>query len=256
MVTTIVRNVDLKGFMLKDLPFKIAQLHKEVATEFQIKDGFKNNTSIFAHSGTRKPRKYESVGGIPDAAVLMPATIGFLAMHGENIAVEVATEFLNLFIRLAPKRTGAYYKSLTFALNNKIRAISSLQKIQKTNPLKSREVVAIYSSVEYASTLEAPNYNVDGIFFKITKMLIAKYGSKASIKFTYISGKKKVLGFKYMTPMVLISGAGVFPNSVTTQRGFQLKRRKRKAALENLNRERAKSGRKQLKRLPKGFNYG
>ena len=233
MATTTYRNVvDLSGILSRELPVKIAQIHKATAKQYAAQEGFTDKAEVFAVRARNRPMKYSSIDAIPDKALLMPATIGLVSKTGENFAVEIATEFAAMFMRLsAPKpRTGAYRDSLRFLLNDRMRAISTMQKIQEFNPLSDKEIVTIFSAVPYASTLEAPNYNVDGVFLKIVNALIQKWGAKASIRFAYTSGMKVSQGFRYATPIVLISGRGTFATTTVTRRGYQMRKRKRAAA--------------------------
>lgn len=254
MATTVYRNADLRGIVAKDLPLKMATIHKEVAKEFAIKEGYTRDVSVFAFRGSSRPRKFETIDAIPHNVLITPATIGIVSKHGENYAVEIATEFLQLFNRMAPVRGGAYKDSIRFLLNGRMRALSTMQKIQESNPLRQQEVVTVFSAVEYASTLEAPNYNADGIFLKIANILIPKWGGKAAIKFAYASGMRLSQGFKYATPMLVISGRGSFATSTATKRGQSMRRRKRvakKAELASLNVKRMKAGLKPYKRMPR-----
>lgn len=254
MVNRILRNVDMSDLLVKELPVRIAAIHKEAAKEFTASRGPKGDYSVFAFRKYQKPRKYESIDAIPASAILLPASIGITGKTGENFAVEIATEFVRLFFQMAPFRTNTYKNSIRLSLNGRIRALSSLRKIQTSNPLKSGEIVEVFSAVEYASTLEAPNYNVEGIFLKITKMLLSTWGSKAAIRFTYRSGVKLGLGFKYMTPVVMIGARGEFASSITTRRGYQLRRRNRQ--LKKMNKSRKEAGQRPLKALPRSRSNG
>lgn len=230
MATAVYRNVDMTAVLLRDLPMKIAEVHRETAAEYTERAGYKTNDySVFAFRKYQRPRKYAMIEGIPDKQLYLPASIGITTAGGTNYAVEIATEFVAAFFRRAPFITGNYHNSLRITLNGKMRALSSLQKIQAMNPLRSGEIVEIWSTAEYASTLEAPNYNADGIFLEIAKVLLAKWGANAAIKFTYRSGKKFGLGFKYMTPVIMISARGEFASSLRTRRGYQIRKRQREA---------------------------
>ncbi len=215
--------------LLRDLPMKIAEIHRETAAEYTAREGFESNYSVFAFRRYQKATKYPTIESIPDKQLYLPASIGITTAGGKNYAVEIATEFTAAFFRRAPVITGSYRNSLRFTLNGKIRSLSSLQKIQSFSPLRSGEIIEIWSAVEYASTLEAPNYNVNGIFLEIASSLLAKWGQKASIRFTYRSGKKQLMAFKYMTPVIMISARGEFASSLKTRRGYQMRKRKRAA---------------------------
>lgn len=254
MTNVIYRNVDMRELLLKDLPVKIAEIHKETAKEYTQLEGFTGDYSVFAFRRNQKPRKYESIDSIPVRAVMMPAYIAIQTAGGTNPAVEIATEFVAAFMRMAPFKSGDYRNSLRIMLNGRYRALSSLQRIQASNPLKPAEIVEIVSAVEYASALEAPNYNPDGIFLAITKTLISRWGGQAAIRFSYRSGKKVGLGFKYMTPVIMISSKGEFATTIITGRGRNARRRERnarKAKLNAINAKRTKRGLDPLKRLPR-----
>lgn len=246
MVTRVYRNADVSKVFATQIPGQIVSIHKQTAKEFTAARGFRDNFSVFAFRKYQKPRKYESIDSIPDRALYMPASIGITTLGGVNKAVEIATEFVHMFYRMAPVNSGNYRESLRLTLNGRMRALNSLRKIQEVNPLKQGEIVEIWSAVEYASTLEAPNYNVDGIFLKITRQLLSKWGSEAAIRFTYRSGQKMGLAFKYMTPVVMIGTRGEFASSITTRRGYQM--RKRKRALAKVNKSRKAAGKRPLKK--------
>ena len=254
MVNRILRNVDMADLLIRELPVRIAAIHKETAKEFTATRGPKGDYSVFAFRKYQKPRKYESIDAIPVSALVLPASIGITGRTGENFAVEIATEFVRLFFQMAPVRTQTYKNSIRLTLNGRMRALSSLRKIQQSNPLKQGEIIEVFSAVEYASTLEAPNYNVEGIFLKITKQLLASWGDKAAIRFTYRSGQKLGMAFKYMTPVVMIGARGEFASSVTTRRGYQLRRRNRQ--LKKANKSRKAAGQRPLKALPRSRSNG
>ncbi len=256
MTTVVYRNVDMTALLIRDLPAKIAAIHKETAKEFTAVEGFRGDLSVFAFRRNQKPRKYESIDSIPNSLLTIPSSIAIQSAGGENHAVEIATEFVEAFMRMAGgfARTGSYRDSLRLMLNGRYRALSSLQRIQASNPLKPAEIIEIVSAVEYASTLEAPNYNPDGIFLAITKTLIGRWGGKAAIRFSYRSGRKVGLGFKYMTPVIMISSKGEFATTIVTGRGQNARRRERnarKAKLNAINARRVKAGQKPLKSLPR-----
>ncbi len=233
----------MTAVLLRDLPMKIAEVHRETAMEYTSREGFKSNYSVFAFRKYQQPRKYPTIDAIPNQQLYLPASIGITTAGGTNYAVEIATEFVAAFWRRAPVKTGSYHNSLRITLNGKMRALSSLQKIQAMNPLKSGEIVEIWSAAEYASTLEAPNYNVNGIFLEVANSLLAKWGARAAIRFTYRSGKKLGLGFKYMTPVIMISARGEFASNLKTRRGYQMRKRQRNARkAERERRERQKNG--------------
>lgn len=253
MATQVFRNVDISKLMLAQLPKQIAEIHKETAKEFVAINGMRD-FSVFAFRKFQRARKYSTIDAIPDSAIPMPSSIGIVTGASRNLAAFVAREFVRLFLQMAPTRTNTYKNSLRLTLNGKMRALSTIMKIQEFNPLKSGEIIEVWSAVEYASTLEAPNYNVDGIFLKITRILLSRYGQSCAIRFTYRSGLKLGLAFKYMTPVVMIGARGEFASSVVTRRGYQIRRRKREAArsqLQNLNAKRVKQGLKPYKRLPR-----
>lgn len=250
MATRVLRNVDVSKVFAAQIPQQISQVHKDAAKEFTAARGFQNY-SVFAFRKYQKPRKYASIDVIPLTAIPMPSTIGITTLGGRNLAVLVAREFVRMFLQMSTPqpRTGNYRNSLRLTLNGKMRALSTMLKIQETNPLKPGEIVEIWSAVEYASTLEAPNYNLEGIFLKITKRLLQRYGQSCAIRFTYRSGQKLGLAFKYMTPVVMIGARGEFASSITTRRGYQMRRRKR--ALAKANKSRRAAGKRPLKSLPR-----
>lgn len=255
MATRVLRNVDVSKVFAAQIPQQISQVHKDAAKEFTAKRGVQNY-SVFAFRRYQKPRKYASIDAIPLTAIPMPSSIGITTLGGRNLAVLVAREFVRMFMQMTPPqpRSGNYRNSLRLTLNGKMRALSTMLKIQETNPLKPGEIVEIWSAVEYASTLEAPNYNADGVFLKITKRLLQRYGQSCAIRFTYRSGQKLGLAFKYMTPVVMIGARGEFPSSIVTRRGYQLRRRKREASrskLAQMNAKRVSKGLPPLKRLPR-----
>ena len=257
MVTQVYRNADISKIVLTQLPKQIAQIHKDTAKEYTALRGFRDGSfSVFAFKKyqDRKPKKFESIDAIPESAIPMPSTIGIVTQGGRNLAAYVAREFVRLFLQMAPVKTQAYRNSLRLTLNGRIRALSTIMKFQEFNPLKPGEIIEVYSAVEYASTLEAPNYNIDGIFLKITKLLLARYGNSCAIRFTYRSGQKMGLAFKYATPVVMIGARGEFASSITTRRGYQMRRREKiakRAAFDNMNAQRAKQGLAPLKRMPR-----
>jgi hypothetical protein len=255
MNTTVYRNVDLSQLVLTQLPKQIARIHKDTANEFIAARGLRDGSySVFAFKKFQKPKKYGSVDAIPDEAIPMPSSIGITTNSGRNLAAFVAREFVRLFLQMAPRKSDTYRNGLRLTLNGRLRALSTIMKIQEFNPLKPGEIIEVWSAVEYASTLEAPNYNVDGIFLKITRILLARYSQSCAIRFTYRSGGKMGLAFKYATPVVMIGARGEFASSTTTRRGYQMRRRKREAAraqLQKLNATRAKQGLAPLKRNPR-----
>lgn len=255
MTTVIYRNVDMAELLIRELPGKIAAIHKETAAEFTAREGFRGDFAVFAFRRNQKPRKYDSIEAIPPGVLTIPSSIAIQSAGGENHAVEIATEFVEMFMRSGPTpKTGAYRTSLRLMLNGRYRALSSLQRIQESNPLKPSEIIEIVSAVDYASTLEAPNYNPEGIFLAITKTLIGRWSGKAAIRFSYRSGRKVGLGFKYMTPVIMISSKGEFATTIVTGRGRNARRRERnarKAKLNAINAKRVKSGQKPLRSLPR-----
>jgi hypothetical protein len=192
--------------------------------------------------GIQKSRKVSSVSAIPnDGITPVPSGIGVVTRKGENIAHLVAQAFASKFRAAAPRRTGRYADSDNYMLNGRIRALSSIVRYGTTNPFTDKEIVTIYSGSLYASKLESDYYrrNRAGIWRKIALELIAQFGSKASIRFTYISGSQLSAGFVWMTPVILIGAAGAFPSNVSRP-GYQHKRRSRRAAKQL---SRARSGR-------------
>lgn len=257
MTTRVFRNADISQVVLSQLPMQIAKIQKDTAKEYTALRGFRDGSySVFAFKRFQKPRKFSSIDAIPDNALPMPSSIGITTTAGRNLAAFVAREFVRMFLQMtAPRaKTGNYRNSLRLTLNGKIRALSTIMKIQESNPLKAGEIIEVWSAAEYASTLEAPNYNPDGIFLKITRVLLQRYGQSCAIRFTYRSGMKMGLAFKYSTPVVMIGARGEFASSVTTRRGYQIRRRKRaadRAKLNGLNAKRIKQGQTPLKRLPR-----
>lgn len=238
---------------LGDLPIKIASIHKETAREYTAAQGYRDGSyGVFSWRRNQRPKTYKTIDEIPATRLYMPAYIAIDRKEGDNIAIDIAVDAVGMLLRMAPVRTGAYRESVRVSLNDRIRALSTLRKIQAANPLTKSEIVEVWSAVEYASTLEAPNYNEDGIYLKVTRMLIAKWGSQAAIKFAYRSGRRLSQGFKYMTPVIVIGARGAFASSTQTRRGYQMRKRKRQLA--KMNKAKKERGQHSLSDLPRRRN--
>lgn len=183
-----------------------------------------------------KGRKIFSINDIPVAGITpLPSGIGVVT-KGDNIAHLVAQRFYEHFRREAPVRTGRYASSVNFLLGRRIRALSTIVKFGEGDGLYPGETVRIYSDAIYATKLEADYYRRDrqGIWRKITRKLIAEFGSRASIKYTTTSGRNLNTGFDLATPVIVIGEPGAFASGINSRTGQSAQRKaraaKRKAA--------------------------
>ena len=204
-------------------------------------------------------RQAPNVFRVPDSGITPlskaspHSTIGFLDREngGENISAEIAAAFAARFKRLAPVgKTGRYKSSLFYILNKRRRELPTILRYAQTNPLNSRETIIISSNAaEYAAAIESAAIvrGEAGIFRRIALELIAEYGARASIKFTYLNNH--ALGVQYdprpnwtaqgaiMLPVLLVGGPGQFPSSATTNAGKKRRKRLRASARTKLKRK-------------------
>lgn len=216
--------------LLGEMGLRIAQFHKAEAARLLAESKI-DRPATFYWKGRGAPRKVASIQAIPDRPLSMPpASIAFIDAAKGTIAADVAVTVAKMFSRKAPMATGRYAGSLIFQLNGRIRRLTEIVRIAADNPLSDKERISIYPAVEYASSLESvyARRAERGIMSDIARALRAAYGTRASIMFSYTSGRDLGLPFDYAVPMLIIGGPGAFASTIRNP-GRNARRRSRKA---------------------------
>lgn len=216
--------------LLGEMGLRIAQFHKAEAARLLAKETLEK-PATFYWRGRGAPRKAADIQSIPDKPLsIPPATIAFIDSGKGTIAADVAVAAAKMFRRAAPVATGRYAGSLVFQLNGRVRLLTEIVRIATENPLSVNERISLYPATAYASSLEAvyARKAERGIMSMIARALLSAYGSKASIMFSYTSGRNLGLPFDYAVPMLIIGGAGAFSSTIRNP-GRNARRRSRKA---------------------------
>lgn len=220
--------------LLGEMGLSIARFHKAEAQKLLTKHGLKRPSTFYWRGARGTLRKASDVASIPDRPLSVPpATIAFIDASGGSIAADVAVAAAQLFRRKAPATpasTGRFAGSLVFELNGRVRPLLSIVRLAAANPLSAKERITIYPATEYASSLESvySRKAARGIMSAIARQLLAEFGTRASIKFAYASGRDLGLPFAYAVPLLIIGGPGAFASTIRNP-GKNYRKRKRKS---------------------------